>query len=476
VLSCAPRFRSQVESSRTDVRSAAAILYGFFGLSVRICYERRVDQGESFMFKASSLSHPTAGFVAVLVGFTSSVAIIFQAALAAGATPAEISSWLLALGCGMAVTCIGLSCFYRMPILTAWSTPGAALLITALSGISMPEAIGAFIFSAILIILSGVTGFFEKIMTRIPRSLASSMLAGILLHFATNIFIAMRQQFLLVFIMFIAYLIGKRLFPRLLILFILLLGILVAYLQGLFHLKHLHISLSTPIFTAPVFSFPVLISIGIPLFIVTMTAQNIPGIALIKSSGYKPSVSPIITWTGITNLLLAPFGGFAFNLAAITAGICLSKEAGNDPLTRYKSAVYAGLFYLLVGLLGATVVTLFHILPNDLILAIAGFALLGILGSSLQTALEDETQRESALITFLVSASGITLIGISAAFWGLAAGILSLFFLSQNSKINFIFNPVFNFLKRSKLNKVISPVKSKKSIVKEKHFAPRLKK
>ncbi len=275
------------------------------------------------MFKGNTVSNITAGFVTVMVGFTSSVAIIFQAASAAGASSAQVSSWLLALGIGLGISSIGLSLYYRIPILTAWSTSGAALLVTSLSGVSMPEAIGAFIFSALLITLSGVTGFFEKTMAHIPRSLASAMLAGILMQFGTHIFVAMQQQFLLVCILFITYLIGKRLFPRFVIPFILLLGMLVAKLQGLLHLVNFHLALSAPIFTMPEFTLSTLMGVGIPLFIVTMTSQNVPGIAMINASGYKPPISPLISWTGLINFLFAPFGGFAINLAAITAAICL---------------------------------------------------------------------------------------------------------------------------------------------------------
>jgi benzoate membrane transport protein len=377
------------------------------------------------MFKNISLSNMTAGFVAVMVGYTSSVVIIFQAAAAAGASSAQVSSWLLALGVGMAVSSIGLSLYYRIPILTAWSTSGAALLVTSLSGVSMPETIGAFIFSAILIMLSGMTGLFEKAMAYIPRSLVSAMLAGILLQFGTNVFSAMQNQFILVFTLFCIYLIGKHFFPRFVILFILLLGTLIAGMKGLLHLEQFHFALSSPVFTAPVFSLPALVSVGIPLFIVTMTSQNIPGIAIMNSAGYQPRVSPIISWTGVTNLLLAPFGGFSINMAAVSAGICLSKEADIDPAKRYKATVYAGLFHLIAGLFSATVVTLFSALPKELILSIAGLALLGTIGNNLKNAVEDETQREPALITLLVTASGISLLGIGATFWGLVAGILS---------------------------------------------------
>jgi benzoate membrane transport protein len=378
--------------------------------------------------KSFSLSNLIAGLVATTVGFTSSIVIIFQAATAIGATPAEISSWLLVLGLGAAVSTIGFSLYYRMPILTAWSTPGAALLVTSLAGVSMPEAIGAFVFSAMLMILAGVTGFFEKMINYIPRSLSSAMLAGILLHFGTNIFVAMQGQLSLVLAMFMAYLIGKRFCPRFVVLLILFVGVAVASMKGLFHVQHLHVRAPIPLFTMPQFSIPILISVGIPLFVVTMTSQGMPGIAVLQSAGYKPPVSPIVSWSGVTNLVLAPFGGFAYSLAAITAAICLGKEADVDPAKRYKATICAGLFYLLIGLFGATVVTLFSALPNALVMAIAGLALIGTISNSLKTALENDAERESAIITLLVTASGLSLFGVGAAFWGLVAGMVTLFF------------------------------------------------
>ena len=386
------------------------------------------------MFKYFSFSNMAAGFVAVMVGFTSSAVLVFQAATTAGASPAEISSWLFALGMSMAVTCIGLSLYYRAPILTGWSTPGAALLVTSLAGVSMPEAIGAFLFAALLTILTGVTGIFEKTITHIPRALTSAMLAGILIHFGMNIFVAMQDQAVLIGAMLMTYLIGKRAFPRYVIIFVLLVGIFVAEIEGLFHLDNFHIVLASPIFTFPVFSLSTLISVGIPLFIVTMTSQNIPGVAVLNASNYSPPISPIISWIGVTNCLLAPFGSYSISLAALTAAICTSKEADIDAKNRYKATIFAGLWWLFIGIFGATIVALFFAFPKELVLAIAGLALLSTIGNSLKVALDDEIQREPALITILVSASGITLFGIGAAFWGLIAGILASIILNWRKK------------------------------------------
>lgn len=381
------------------------------------------------------LSVVAAGFITVLVGFTSSAAIVFQAASAAGATPAELSSWMGALGLGMGVTCIGLSLRYRAPVVTAWSTPGAALLATSLTGVSMAEAIGAFVLSAALITICGLTGWFERIIDRIPMPIASAMLAGVLVRFGMDVFTAMKTRFVLVFAMFFAYLLCKRLWPRYAVIVVLLLGVVVSWWQGLLRMESSQLTLATPTFVMPSFSWPVLIGVGVPLFVVTMASQNLPGVVVIRSSGYATPVSPLITWTGVTTLLLAPFGCFALNLAAITAAICMGKEAHEDPAKRYLASVAAGVFYLLVGVFGGAVGMLFTAFPRELVLAVAGLALLGTIANGLHGAMRDERAREAALITFLVTASGVSLFGIGAAFWGLVAGVSALAVLTWFQRV-----------------------------------------
>lgn len=382
------------------------------------------------MSKYFSVANMTAGFVATMVGFTSSVVLIFQAASSAGATQAQISSWILALGIGIAINCIVLSLRYRMPILIGWSTPGAALLVSSLPGVNLSEAIGAFVFAALLTLLSGLTGLFEKALNYIPRALTSAMLAGILIPFGINIFASMQHQLPLVLSMLIMYLVGKQLFPRYVVLMVLVLGLSIAKAEGLFHLHDFKLLFSTPIFITPTFSLTHLFSIGLPLFLVTMTSQNVPGTAVLMACGYKPPISPIISCLGITSLFLAPFGCYSINLAAITAAICTGEEADINPNNRYKASIFAGLCWILVGLFGATVVALFFAFPQELVLSIAGLALLSTIGNSLKEALADEAQRESSVITILVCASGISLFGIGAAFWGLIMGVLSLFILN----------------------------------------------
>jgi len=368
----------------------------------------------------------TAGFVTVLVGFTSSAAIVFQAARAGGASPSEVASWLEALGVGMAATAIGLSLRYRAPIVTAWSTPGAALLVTSLVGVPLPEAIGAFMFSAVLIVASGVSGLFARAITRIPLPIAQALLAGVLVRFGFGVFTAMRPSLGLVLPIFVVYVVARRSCPRYTVVFVLLAGVAVAAGEGSLRLGALHLQVTSPHFVGPAFSVRTMISVGIPLFLVTMASQNLPGVAVLRGAGYSTPISPLITTTGLATLILAPFGAFAINLAAITAAICAGPEAHEDPARRYMASVSAGGFYLVVGVFGATVAALFAAFPAALIAAIAGLALLPTIAASLAGAMADDRVREPALITFLVTASGVTFGGIGSAFWGVVVGGLVL--------------------------------------------------
>lgn len=383
------------------------------------------------LLKDLSLSAIAAGFVTVLVGFASSAVIVFQAAQSLGASPEEISSWMWALGLGMGLTCIGLSLRYRMPVVTAWSTPGAAMLIGSVAGLPLSDAIGAFLMSALLIAASGFSGFFERMISRIPVSLASGMLAGVLLRFGIDAFAAMETQLGMVLTMFAVYLLARRLLPRYAVILTLLVGIAFAAGLGLLRVDGLSLQLAKPVFTTPTFSLAAIVGIALPLFIVTMASQNVPGVAVIRASGYAIPISPVVGWTGLVNLVLAPFGAFALNLAAITAAICMGREAHEDAARRYVAAIAAGVFYVVVGLFGATVAALFAAFPKELILAIAGIALLGTIGNSLAAALRDDAEREPALVTFLVTASGLSLAGIGSAFWGLLAGVATLLVLRR---------------------------------------------
>ncbi len=373
-----------------------------------------------------SVSAVVAGFVTVLVGFASAAVIVFQAAGAVGATEAQVGSWMLALGLGMGLTCTLLSLRYRAPIVTAWSTPGAALLVTSGAGLSIEEATGAFLVSAALITLVGFSGWFERAMDRIPVPIASGMLAGVLLRFGLGLFTAMSTQMLLALAMFLAYLAARRLAPRYAVIMALLVGVAIALVQGLLHVDAVRLALARPVWVTPRFTPSAVVGVALPLFVVTMASQNVPGVAVIRASGYTVPISPLIGWTALANLVLAPFGGFTVNLAAITAAICMGREAHEDPRRRYVAAVFAGIFYLIVGIFGATVVAIFLAFPAELVAAIAGLALLATIGNGLASAVGSENQREPALVTFLVTASGIAPAGIGSAFWGLVAGVMTL--------------------------------------------------
>jgi len=380
-------------------------------------------------FRDLSLSAATAGFVAVLVGFTSSVAIVFQAAQAFNATPAQITSWMWALGLGMGLCSAIPSLILRQPVMVAWSTPGAAVLASAglAGGFTMAEAIGAFLICGALITLAGATGWFERVMNRIPMAIAAALLAGVLARFGLQAFGAAQTTLGLVVLMLLVYLVSRRLAPRYAVVFTLLAGVAQVVAAGHFNAGALTLEWAVPVFTAPSFSFAAFTSLALPLFIVTMASQNLPGVAAIRAAGYDMPISRILTVTGIATLVLAPFGAFALNLSAITAAICMGPEAHPDRDKRYTAAVVCGALYVAIGLVGALVTGLLIAFPRELVMAIAGIALLGSIGGGLHAALKDDEHREAALITFLVTLSGVVIAGVGSAFWGVVAGAVALF-------------------------------------------------
>nr|WP_315847662.1 benzoate/H(+) symporter BenE family transporter [uncultured Rhodoferax sp.] len=389
-------------------------------------------------FKDLSLSAFTAGFVAVLVGFTSSVAIVFQAALALGATPAMVASWMWALGIGMGLCSLIPSLWLKKPVMVAWSTPGAAVLATAATagGFGMAEGVGAFILCAVLITVAGATGWFERVMNRIPLALASALLAGVLARFGLSGFAAAQTALPLVVLMLLAYLLGKRLVPRYAVPLTLLVAIVFVAARAEFTGANIQLGLTMPVWVTPTFSLAAFISMSLPLFVVTMASQNLPGVAAIQAAGYADRraeggdagipISKVITLTGLVTLLLAPFGAFALNLSAITAAICMGPEAHSNPARRYTAAVACGAIYVVIGLFGAAITGVLTAFPKELVAAIAGLALLGTIGGALSAALKDETHREAALITFLVTLSGVVIAGVGSAFWGVVAGGIAL--------------------------------------------------
>ena len=380
-------------------------------------------------FKDLSLSAFVAGFVAVLVGFTSSVAIVFQAAQSFGATPAQITSWIWALGLGMGLCSLVPSLLLRQPVMVAWSTPGAAVLATAgaAGSFSMGEAVGAFMVCSLLVILVGATRGLERVADRIPMEIASALLAGVLARFGIQAFAAAQTALPLVLLMVGTYLVARRMAARYAVVVTLVVGILWVLITGQMAWSMEPVRLAMPVFVAPQWSVSAIVSLAIPLFVVTMASQNLPGMAVIRASGYELPVSRLITMTGWASLVLAPFGAFALNFSAITAAICMGPEAHEDRSKRYTAAASCGAIYIVIGLFGALVTGLLTSFPKELVVAIAGIALLSTIGNGLASALRDERHREPALITFLVTLSGITLMDIGSAFWGVVAGSLALF-------------------------------------------------
>ncbi|WCM92893.1 benzoate/H(+) symporter BenE family transporter [Acidovorax sp. NCPPB 2350] len=380
-------------------------------------------------FRDLSLSAATAGFVAVLVSFTSSAALVFQAAQAFGATTAQISSWMWALGLGMGLCSLVPSLILRQPVMVAWSTPGAAVLAAAglAGGYSMGEAVGAFMLCAAMITVAGATGWFERVMDRIPVEIASALLAGVLARFGMQAFAAAETALPLVLLMLVSYLLARRLLPRYAIVLTLAVAVAFTAARGQMAWPAVASGWAVPVFTRPEFSIAAFVGLALPLFIVTMASQNLPGVAVIRAAGYRLPVSRLVAMTGLATLVLAPFGAFALNFSAITAAMCMGPEAHEDRSRRYTAAVACGALYILVGVFGAVVTALLTAFPRELVAAIAGLALLGTIGSGLASALRDDFYREAALITFLVTLSGVVIGGVGSAFWGVVAGVFTLF-------------------------------------------------
>lgn len=377
------------------------------------------------VLRDSSPSTLAAGFIAMLTGYSSSVVLMIQAGNAADLTAAQIASWLWALSIGMAICTVALSLRYRTPLVVVWSTPGAALLITSLPGVPYGEAIGAFMVCGLLLLLSGVSSTIARLMRLLPASLAAALLAGILFRIASQMLDAANEQIALVFAMLISYLLGKRWFARYAVLLTLATGALVAGLAGMLVLPEVSWQPTMPVWTTPAWSTGTIISISIPLYIVAMTSQTLPGLAILKTDGYEPDPGPILSLTGIASILLAPFGSHGLNLAAISAAVCTGKEAHPDLARRYTAAFWCGLFFAGIALFAGPLAVVFMALPHALVISIAALALLGSITGGLAKAMESPGEREAALIVFLVSASGFTLFSVGAAFWAVVAGVLA---------------------------------------------------
>ncbi|MEC7482134.1 MAG: benzoate/H(+) symporter BenE family transporter [Pseudomonadota bacterium] len=383
------------------------------------------------------LSHISAGLTAVTVGYSSSVVIIIDVARKAGASDDMVVSWLLALGLGMGITCILFSWLSKLPVVTAWSTPGAAFLLTSIGEYRLSEAIGAFILCALLSLVTAQSRSLLKQISRIPPAISSALLAGILLPICLAIFSDVNDAPYLVALFIAAYLVGSRLFPRYLMLLLLIMSVTISLFMssadGVVALSSDSpglpsiFTLPEPIWVTPTFSLSAAIGLAFPLFLITTLSQNLPGIAIHHAHGYTPDHKPILSGIAIVQALLAPFGGFSFNLAAITAALCMGEQADNEKSQRYKAAIAAGVAYLFMGLLASVVVALFVSMPSIIIHLLAGLALLATLQGAVVRAMEVEHHRAPALLTMLCTASGFSLYSMTSAVWGLGLGLLLLY-------------------------------------------------
>lgn len=375
------------------------------------------------LLKNCSVSAVVAGFIATVISYAGPLVIIFQAAKAAKMPHDVLSSWIWTISIGSGVLGILLSLRYKVPIVIAWSAPGSALLVTLLPGITLNQAVGAYLVANAIILLVGLSGAFDRIIGKLPAAISAAMLAGILFSFGTGLFVSVKDQPWLVLAMFTTYLIFKRVMPRYAVLAVLVVGVLITLASGELNSGALVIGLATPVWITPEFSWQVMLSIALPLVMVSLTGQFVPGMVVLRNDGYQTPASPLISSSALGSLLLAPFGCHGLNLAAITAAICTGKESHEEPGKRYVAGVSGGVFYLLLGVFGATLVSIFSAFPAALIAALAGLALLAAIGGALSSAMAVPKDREAALITFLVTASGMSLLGLSAAFWGLIFGI-----------------------------------------------------
>lgn len=381
-----------------------------------------------------SISHIMAGATAVFVGYSSAVVLILEAVKTLNGSVALQSSWLLALGLAMGLSSILLSWRYKAPILTAWSTPGVALLIIALAGVSVAEAVGIFIFSSGLILLSGLSGISDRLLKYIPVEIAAAILAGILLKFVLALVPAFDNQPLITATLVIVYFVMRKLTPKLVFFWVLLAAVGLPALTKQFDTSQLIVSAPDWVWVWPEFNFSLLVGVGIPLYVVTMVSQNLPGIMMLRSNGYAVPLSPLLRVTGLFGVIMAPLGVFAINLAAITAAICQTTDADTDRNQRYKAAIAAGVFYIIAGLAGSLIVGLFLALPTEATSALAGLALLPVLAVNFRQAFSHEETLLASVMAFIVTASGVDFVGINSSFWGLLIGLVGYYFLSNVSR------------------------------------------
>ncbi|MDC4795285.1 benzoate/H(+) symporter BenE [Acinetobacter baumannii] len=380
-----------------------------------------------------SISATVAGFLAVLISYSGPLIIFFQAAQRAHVSIDMMVSWIWGISIGAAISGIYLSIKYKTPVITAWSAPGTALLVTLFPNISLNEAVAAYITSAIVIFLIGITGYFDKLLKWIPQDVAAGMMAGILFQFGISLFTASDSMPLIVFSMLIVFLIAKRLMPRYTMIWVLAAGVLLSLILGKMNPVDVSFNLAIPQWISPEWTWNSTLNLAVPLILVSLTGQFLPGMAIMKLSGYDTPAKPIITATSIASLAVACVGGITIVLASITAALCMGKDAHELKEKRYIAGIANGIFYILGGLFAGSIVMLFSLLPKELVAALAGLALLGAIATNISVAMKNDGQRDAALITFLASASGMHFLGLSSVFWGICIGVIAHFILTPRS-------------------------------------------
>lgn len=374
------------------------------------------------LFRDFSVSAVAAGFLAVLVSYAGPLAIFFQAGAAAQVSPEMMTSWVWAISIGAAVSGIFLSIWLKAPIVTAWSAPGTALLVVLFPELSLNEAVGAYITAALIIFVIGVSGTFDAFVRVIPKGVAAGMMAGILFQFGLGAFAAIGTTPALAIGMLVAYVVFRRFTPKYTLVLLLMAGVILAVVLEDASLAGVSLNLAVPRLITPEWSFGATLSLAIPLVLVSLTGQFLPGMAILRSAGYRVKAKPVIAVASLVSLPVALFGGITTVVAAITAAICTGEDAHENPDKRYVAGVFNGVFYLMGAMFAGTIVALFTSLPSAFVAVLAGLALLGAIANNLFAALEEVSHREASLITFLVTASGLSLFGLSSAFWGVVIG------------------------------------------------------
>jgi benzoate membrane transport protein len=384
--------------------------------------------------KSGSASVWVAGFLSVLIAYAGPLLIFIQAAQVGRIADAELISWIWAISIGAGLSGLLLSAYLKLPIITAWSAPGTALLLTLFPGITMPEVVGAYLSAALIIVVIGLTGGFEKILSFIPKGIAAGMMAGILLQFGMAAFKSSSDMPAIVLVMLAVYLLGKRFLPRYAIVLVALSGFVMAMASGQVHMEAFQLELARPVWISPEFNIATLLSLTLPLVLVSLTGQYLPGMAVLQLAGYPTPSRPVLAGTGLTSMLVACFGGITIVLSSITAALCTGKDAHPDPDKRYVAGIANGVFYLLGGTFAGSIVYLFTALPASLIAALAGLALIGAIVANVRVMVSESGYIEPSVITFLTAASGMSLFGLGAAFWGVVFGLVAYRLLGSKHK------------------------------------------